>query len=253
MIFNALNLLVFSVVIMSLLGSCTEKEFNPDDPAGSFAIAREPYDDEEYDIALSKLGEYKARFPYSQYSVLAELYMANSLFELARYDEAAVSYEQFVKLHPKHEKVDFAMFRAGECHWADAPGEPDRDQGLTKLAVESWKKLLARFPESKFAEEARRLIAQGDRRVADNMAFSAKFYCKQEIYHACAYRYLQLAEQFPNFADLRQLSYAKAADAFDQLARQKEAEPNSDKNVYFQKMSAAELLARANELRSLAK
>ena len=248
-----LKLINFLLFVGLFLSSCTEKEFSPDDATASFVVAREPYDEEMYDMALLKLGEFKSRFPYSQYAVEAELFMANSLFELGRFDEAAISYEQFVKLHPKHPKVDFAMYRSGECHWAEAPEDPDRDQGLTILAVNEWRKLIARFPESEFSREAKNQINNGERRIAGNMVFTANFYCKQEIYHACAYRYLQVIESYPQFEDLIKKAYREAAMAFEQLAQTKSENPDSDKNVYFEQMSAKELRAKASQLRSQGK
>src|SRR4051812_28292124 len=83
------------------LTGCAEKEFDPNNPEKSYGIAKEPYDDENYEIALQKLGEFKSRFPYSKFAAEAELLIANSQFELGHYTEAALAYEQFVKLHPK--------------------------------------------------------------------------------------------------------------------------------------------------------
>ena len=87
-----------SLFYLILMTNCSEKEFNPEQPHESFIIAKEPYDDGNYDIALTKLGEFKSRFPYSQYATEAELLIANSHFKLLHYAEATASFKQFIKL-----------------------------------------------------------------------------------------------------------------------------------------------------------
>jgi outer membrane protein assembly factor BamD len=234
-----------------LLAGCEEKEFDPNDPAKSYGIAKEPYDDESYELAVTKLGEFKSRFPYSKYAVEAELLIANAQYELGRYTEAALAYEQFVKLHPKHPKVDFAAFRVGESYWQDAPEEIDREQDYTIKAVREWEKLIARQPDSPYSKQARELVKQGKRRIAESIGFVARFYCKQAVYHACAYRSIQLADEYPEFPDLRVQALENAIMSLEKVADAKAADPSSDKNLYFKQMSAQEIRERAANFRKL--
>ncbi len=248
------NLLLKACVILVLgvgFWSCSEKEFDPNDPAKSFGIAKEPYDDENYEIALTRLGEFKSRFPYSKYAAEAELLIANSHFELEHYTEAALAYEQFVKLHPKHPQVDYAAFRVGESYWQDSPEDIDREQDYTIKAIREWEKLIERTPDSAYAKKAKELVSQGKRRVAESIAFIVRFYCKQDIYHACAYRAIQLADEYPEFADLRVEALEYAIKALDEVAVAKTKDPTSDKNLYFKTMTADEIKARSENFRKL--
>jgi outer membrane protein assembly factor BamD len=246
-----LKLYVYFVILCHFSWfACTEERFDPNDPKKSYGIAKAPYDDENYEIALQKLGEFKTRFPYSQYATEAELLIANSHFFLKQFAEAAAAYETFVKLHPKHPEVDYAMFRVGESHWQESPEEIDREQDFTKLAVSSWQKLLETKPESKFSAEAKEKISLGQRRLAESDDFIARFYCKKDLYHACAARSMKLAEQFEQFSDLKNASLKRAAMALDELAKIKEADPSSDKNLYFKTLSAGEIRKKAADLRA---
>ncbi len=252
--FRLLSLLLKALVIVGVSGafwSCSEKEFDPNDPAKSYGIAKEPYDDESYEIALTRLGEFKSRFPYSKYAAEAELLIANSQFELGHYTEAALAYEQFVKLHPKHPQVDFAAFRIGESYWQDAPDDIDREQDYTIKAVKEWDKLIAKTPDSAYAKKAVDLVRQGKRRIAESISFIIRFYCKQDIYHACAYRAIQLADEYPEFTDLRVEALEYAIKALDQVAVAKIKDPTSDKNLYFKTMTADEIKGRAENFRKL--
>ena len=246
--------LLFSLILAVyclVLGGCTEKEFDPNDPQKSFGIAKEPYDDENYEIAIQRLGEFKSRFPYSKFATEAELLIANAQFELGHYTEAALAYEQFVKLHPKHPQVDYAQYRIGESYWKDAPDDVDREQDYTLKAVREWEKLIARLPDSPYSKKAKELVAKGKRRVAESVEFITHFYCKQEIYHACAFTALQLADEYGEFSDLRVKALQYAIKALDKVADEKAQEPNSDSNLYFKTMTAPQIKERADNLKRL--
>lgn len=241
---------IFLALTFTLAGGCTEKELDPSNPKASFGYAKEPYDDEYYEIAINKLGEFKSRFPYSQYATEAELLIANAQFELQRYPEAVVSYEQFVKLHPKHPQADFAMFRVGESYWKDAPEEANREQEFTSKAIEEWRKLIAAYPKGEHSDKARKLIMDGRRRLADHAFVISEFYCRKEIYHACAFRSVQIDKDFPEFPELRKKALRMAAKALEEVAKQKESEPESDKNLYVKSMTPTQIREEAAKLRS---
>jgi outer membrane protein assembly factor BamD len=246
------KLLTLMFCILAVITSaCSEKEFDPNDPQKSFGIAKEPYNDENYEIAIQRLGEFKARFPYSKFATEAELLIANSQFELGHYTESAFAYEQFAKLHPHHPQVDFAYFRIGESYWKDAPEEIDREQEYTQKAIAEWEELITRMPDSNYSKEARTLVAKGKRRIAESILFVARFYCKQEIYHACAFVSVQMADEFGEYGDLRVEALTLAIKALDHVAIAKAKAPDSDKNLYFKSMSADEIKARADNFRRL--
>lgn len=231
---------------------CSEKSTNPDDPASAFAAARQPFDDRLYDIAIQKLSGFKARYPYSEFASQAELLIADSHFNLRQYQEAAMSYQQFIRLYPRHEKVDYAMFKVGESYWIEAPEEIDREQEYTIQAISEWQKLLARFPNSKFSEEARKFIDLGRRRVAESYAFVIDFYCKQELWHSCAYKAIEFLDQYSEFSKLRLKALRKASQAFLQLALLKEQNPSADSNIFFQTMSAEQLKEKSQSFSRIA-
>ena len=249
---NFCNILKILMISWLLLPSCVEKTVDPNDPAAAFAKAREAYDDEMFEMAVTKLGEFKSRFPYSKHAPEAELMVAHAHFQLGHYSEAASAYEQFIKMHPRHEKAEFAQFRVGEAYWAEAPDAIDREQDYTLKAIVEWEKLVSNYPKSENLKKAQDLLGQGRRRVAEHSNFIAQFYCKQEIYHACAYRNLELIEQFPQFKDLTKIAYLKAALAFEKLAKIKAADEQSDSNIYFKTMSSTELQQKSIALKTKA-
>lgn len=245
----------FIVVVVLALGwpGCAEKEFDPNDPKKSFVIAKEPFDDGYYDESLRRLGEFRARFPYSQFATEAELLIADAHFNLDHFGEAAVAYDTFVKLHPKHPKAVYALYRVGESYWEDSPDEPSREQEYTEKAIDQWKEVVEKFPSSEFAPKAKEMMTRGRRRLAASVQFVARFYCKRGIYHSCAYRYTELLDKFPDQKDMTKEALEAAAMALERVADEKEKNPNSDKNLYHRTMTVEQIREKAAKFRSILK
>lgn len=242
-----------ALLLATFLAGCTEKEFDPNDPKKSFGIAKEPYDDEHYEEAIKKLGEFRARFPYSQFSTEAELLIADSQFKLERFQEAAAAYDTFVKLHPKHPRADYALYRIAESFWEDSPEAPSREQEYTERAVAQWQEVIQKYPNTELAAKAKSMVAKGRRRLAESIQFVARFYCKMEIWHSCAYRYTMLLDKYADQKDLSEEALEKAAYALDRVAEAKEKDPSSDKNLYHRSMTAEEIRQKASKFRAIRK
>lgn len=243
------------LIISILAQGCFDKEFT-EDSAESFKIAKEPYDDESYEIAVLKLQEFRTKFPYSLYAVEAELLIANSQFNLENYEESALSYEKFARLHPKHEKTPFALFRVGESYWQLAPEDIDREQEFASQAITEWENLVEKHPDSKEAKEALTFIEKGHRRIAESSDFIGKFYCKQELWAACAYRNLRLARTFKQFKDLRSAALVRAGNGLKMVATTSKEISSEDlehtelreANIYMRTLSTEQILALSEKV-----
>ena len=240
-----LFLLIFSFVI----SGCFAKSFDPANPEVSFAAARESFAERDYELAITRLGSFKSRFPYSKLTAEAELLIADALYALARYPEALLAYQRFVRLRPRHRRRPYAMFQIGQSHWIEAPAAVDREQNYTYQALAAWRDLLTAYPASAEAEKAQQLIEQGERRIASSFIFIADFYCAQGIYHSCAWRHIELAKQWTRFADLATASRHKAAAALEKVLAQKKTSPSDSPNVLLKNYSRAELSTLITELR----
>ncbi len=248
---NAKIMFFLPLLVISFL-SCTKDDVDPTDPKAAYVNAKEYFDDESYDLAIQKFREFKARFPYSQYAAEADLLIADSEFELSQFIEAATSYEQFVKLHPLHPKLDYAMYRVGLSYWQEAPDTPDRDQDFTYSAIKAWEDMLQQKKDSPLAPDAQKKIIEGKDRLSKTYQFIAKFYCKMEIYHACAYRYVKLMKKFPEFKALNYEAALMTAKAFEMLAKGKSKDPESDKNFYYRDLTPEKLQALSVEFKKKA-
>ena len=243
---------ISSLVSATLIVGCFAKGADPNNAQQVFVVAKQTFDDRDYELAITKLGAFRARFPYNKQATEAELLIADANYELGHYPEALIAYQRFTRLHPRHPRRAYALFRVGQSHWVQAPTEIDREQNYTSKALVAWRRLIADYPATDEANEARQLLAKGERRVAGSFAFIADFYCAQKVYHACAYRHIKLAQTYARFHDIAKDSYNKAAEALEQVLQIKKKQPQANSNLYLRGYSSQQLALYIKELRAKA-
>lgn len=244
----------FLLVLHTLFCACSEKNMADLKPKDAYIYAKSFFDDGNHRIAVTKLSEFRSRFPYSQYATEADFLIADSHFQMGEYAMASAEYTQLVKLHPKHPKIDFARYRIGLSYWEAAPESLDREQEFTRQAIESWGEFLENHPQSSLRNEVLEKIAQGKSRLQDSEEFVAEFYKNQEIWHACAFRY----ENLFNMVTQKQPKIAKralqnAAECLENLASQQlKAEKHGKQlrlNVYSKNYTVPQMREYSNKLR----
>ncbi len=146
----------------------------------------------------------KTRYPFSRYAALSELRIADLKYEQDRLVEAADAYQQFVKLHPTHDQVDYAAYRIGLCRWKNSPSEfflfPasfEKDQIEVRAAVKAYEEFLKAHPDSKYAADARKDLAEARDRLAEHEWYVARFYLKRGHWPGVAIRLESLIKDYP--------------------------------------------------------
>ena len=137
--------------------------------------------DKNYIEATRYLEWVRSNFPYSQYSALAELALADMAFEREDFASAATAYQDFVKSHPSHPRADYASYRVGLAFYQDKPSDfwllppsYEKDQTPIRSANDALQRFVISYPKSEYVPRARDLInvcrerlAAHDRYVAD--------------------------------------------------------------------------------------
>lgn len=186
------------LITASYLSGCSSAEIKDDDVAALFKDAESDASSSRFQIAIDKFRAIKSKFPYSKFAVEAQLKIADIYFQQESYAEAAAAYEAFKDLHPKHEKVAYAMFRTGKAHFNDAPENVARDLGGATRAVTAYNEFLRRFPSAPEAEEGKKDLAEMRDRLAKKEMYIAGFYMKQNLRDSALPRLQKIVELYPD-------------------------------------------------------
>jgi outer membrane protein assembly factor BamD len=149
----------------------------------------------DYEEALKDFQQLKERYPYNKYAILAELKVADCQYNLARYPEATIAYEEFVRLHPRNEVTPYAIYQTGMGHFLSF-NSADRDPAETKLAMETFKRLIQGAPGSPYAGKAGKQLQECKKRIAFHEFTVARFYYRRGVYWAAKPRLEKLAKEY---------------------------------------------------------
>ncbi len=198
----ALSLIVVMVLFLSGCGWWAEvKEWwRPSDmaratPEGLYQKGAREYQDGRYKSASESFQRVKERYPLHPMALMAELGIADAHYSEKEYAEAEIAYGDFINLHPTNENVPYAMFQLGMCHFNQI-GSIDRDQTETIKAKKEFEKLVARYPNSKFAPLAEQHILTCRKRLAEKEFYVAHFYFKMKKYKAALGRFEEIAKNY---------------------------------------------------------
>ena len=149
------------------------------------------------------------RYPYSKYSVQAELKLADALFMKESYDEAFENYHEFQRLHPKNVNIPYVIYQKGMCSFNQA-STIDRDQSYTLRAKEEFERLVKSYPESEYAEKAHWNIRRCYVLLAESELNVGRFYYSRRNYKAAMKRFRFVLENYPDLGQYHEaLEYIK--------------------------------------------
>ncbi|OFZ78231.1 MAG: hypothetical protein A2583_02610 [Bdellovibrionales bacterium RIFOXYD1_FULL_53_11] len=191
-------LLAVVLLVSGFLGGCSGKSIDEKNPDELYRDAEEDISSDHYQTALEKLRLIKNKYPYSKFAVDAQLRIADIYFMQDSYMEAATTYEVFKDLHPKHDRVPYAMFRAGKSYYMDMPGSIARDLTSAQKSLDAYNDFLKRFPAAAEAKEAREDVAALRNKLAEKELYIANFYKKWDAPGAAVARYKKIYETYPD-------------------------------------------------------
>ena len=137
-----------------------------------------------------------SRYPFSDYSLLAELKVADSNFYLEEYEEAVLQYMDFEERHPTNEAIPYVMFQTGMCYYKQIDSI-DRDAANATNAINSFSKLLRAFPNSSYQDEAMTRIKAARNFLANHEYYVANYYERTGAYEEAEARLENLLKEYP--------------------------------------------------------
>lgn len=115
--------------------------------------AQKARDDKEYKMASTIFDDIERKFPYSPFAVKAQLMSAVAAYDGLKYDESVIALDRFIRLHPGHERVDYAYYLKALCFYEQI-ADVTRDQDMTQGALDALQALIKRFPGSEYSRDA---------------------------------------------------------------------------------------------------
>lgn len=193
-----LRRLFTAMIILSFLAGCAALKDKEEAPAEDLAKkGLEQYSHGRYFLAAETFKTIKERFPFSRFSLLAELKSADCQFYMKEYPEAVDLYVKFEQDHPTNEAVPYVLFQIGRSHYRTLSSF-DRDTIGALEAITVFERLLRSYPRSSYVEEAKTLIRKSKNFLADHELYVATFYFRTKEYGQARGRAEYLISSYPD-------------------------------------------------------
>ncbi len=208
------SLTVFLVALgLSACGSFGDhKEDTTDWSAGKFYTeAKDKLNDGNYPAAIELFESLEARYPYGRFAQQAQLEVAYAYYKDREQASAIAAAERFIKLHPNHANVDYAYYIKALSNFNDDWGllgyvtqnllsqdMSERDSKASRESFDNFRMLVNRFPDSKYAPDAKQRMAHLLNVVAMSEVHIARYYFARKAYIAAANRAQHAVKEYPN-------------------------------------------------------
>ncbi len=202
---NGLSGVIVVSVLTTLIGGCASAPVvKPADVL--YNEAEVLFQDKSYEEAITHYKKVKDTYESVELSTKAELKIADAYFLNKDYIEAAASYEDFRKLHPKHPQADYALYRQGISYFNQIHSI-DTDQTPVKNALATFDSYLRQYPTGKQRDEVtdKRLECR-DKQLQYEL-YVGRYYLKTDAYKAAIARFEQALKSFPELKRREELYY----------------------------------------------
>lgn len=215
-----------AMVVLPGCGSTPEDEFAAVSVDKLYADARDEAAEGNYEAAIKRYEKVEARASGTLMAQQAQLDVAYAYYKTGEKALALAKIERFMRLNPSNPAIDYALYLQGLINFNDDLGMfgwlskqdlAERDQQASRDAYESFKQLVERFPNSKYAPDARLRMNHVVNSIAAGEVNIARYYFKRGAYLAAANRAQYAVAEFKSSPAVEEALFIMAK-SYDQLA-----------------------------------
>ena len=184
------------------LAGCANKgqEFDPTanwTPERLFEDGKAEMNSGNWKLAKERFGAIEARFPFGAYAQQAMMDLAFCEWKDKETDKALSTIARFMQQYPSHPGMDYMIYLKGLINFTPPsamfsnitqqnPGE--RDPKALRQSYAAFNELIDRYPQSRYASDARKRILWLVDTISQNELFVARYYYDRYAYVAAINR-----------------------------------------------------------------
>ncbi|WP_374412127.1 outer membrane protein assembly factor BamD [Hydrogenophaga sp.] len=168
--------------------------------------ARDERDSGAYEKAAELYEKLEGRAAGTPLAQQAQLEKAYAQYKSGEQAQALASLDRFMRLHPASPAMDYALYLKGLVSFNDNLGLfgslaqqdlSERDQKAAKESFEALSEVVNRFPDSRYAPDARARMAHIVNSLAQYEVHVARYYLEREAYLAAINRAQAALTDYP--------------------------------------------------------
>ena len=208
--------IVAASIVMAILSACATPNATVSKDAQMskdwsndrlYSEARNALNSGNYSHANALYGVLRARQPDGRYTEQSLLDSAYAHYKNEEMSQALALLSRFERNYPASVDMDYALYLKGLIFFAEdqsflrklaSQDWSDRDPEANRRAFRVFEQLVNRFPQSKYAEDSRRRMAQLVDALGGHEIAIARYYAKRHAYVAANNRAQRVLQQYQN-------------------------------------------------------
>ena len=175
----------------------------------------------DFNTAAELFDEVERPHPYSLWATKAQLMAGYAHYEANEYDNALTSIGRFIQLHPGNKDIPYAYYLRALSYYEQI-SDVSRDQGITQSALTALQDVIRRFPNTKYARDAKlKLDLTRDHLAGKEMAIG-RWYLRQREYLAAITRFRQVVDKYQTTSHIPEALH-RLSEAYTALGLESEA------------------------------
>jgi outer membrane protein assembly factor BamD len=192
-------LLIAAAAVLPL-GACAKDKgadtaYVARDVSSLYSAAKRSLDQQDYEQAAKLFDEVERQHPYSVWARRAQLMSAFSYYLGHKYNDAVSSAQRFVTIHPGNAEAPYAHYLIAMSYYNQIE-DVTRDQAITQQASDAFGELIRRYPQSRYAADARLKLDLINDHLAGKEMEIGRFYQRSANWLAATYRFREVVDKY---------------------------------------------------------
>ncbi|NBC35313.1 outer membrane protein assembly factor BamD [Novosphingobium sp. FSY-8] len=195
-------LLATAAGAMALTAGCAGRGGKPKDTAyvardveSLYLAAKTSLDKGDHKVAAALFDEVERQHPYSPWARRAQLMSAFSYYASKDYAKAVQSAQRFLSIHPGNKDAAYAYYLIGLSYYEQI-NDVSRDQKVTQQALTALTDVARRYPDTRYAVDARLKIDLVNDHLAGKEMDIGRFYERSGRWLAAGIRFRNVVEKY---------------------------------------------------------
>ncbi len=160
-----------------------------------YNAAKDRLDQHRYKEAADLFDEVERQHPYSVWARRAELMSSFANYLAHNYPASIQSAQRFLSIHPGNKDAPYALYLVAVGYYEQI-SDVNRDQKVSQQALDAMGELIRRYPDSKYAADARLKVDLINDHLAGKEMEIGRFYQRRHDWLASVIRFRKVVDGY---------------------------------------------------------
>ena len=190
----------------SMFGGAKIKE-EPIVPAETlYQQSLDEMDKQQYMTAVKTLQKLERQHPDSDLTEKAKLMQVFGNYRIGKFDEAIAAADRYLAIYPSSKEVPYVLYLKGNAYFGQIK-DITRDQALSQDAIDTYSLIIANYPKSDYADDAKDKVKIAYDQLAGKEMSVGRYYLGNGNYVAAIARFTVVTQKYQTSTQIEEALY----------------------------------------------